>query len=109
MFVEGHAKGNIRLSLDAAEGLAATANMTPTFSERPLPQRDEVLVRMLGVALAHELGHYLLDTMQHSSGGLLQQILSVRDMQNVDLSHLGLTSDQQQRVCLAGSPAGRGN
>jgi len=109
MFVEGHAKGNVQLSLDAAEALAAAANMTPLFSERPLPQRDEMLVRMLGVALAHELGHYLLDTMEHSSAGLLQQVLSVRDMQSVDLSHLGLTDDQQRRVCLPRSPAGRDN
>jgi hypothetical protein len=100
LFVEGHAMGNIRLSLAAAEELADTGDMTPPIRSRPPVDRDGILIRVLGVALAHELGHYLLDTPHHASEGLLQAVLSLRDMMEVKLPHLGLTDEQQQLVCL---------
>jgi hypothetical protein len=101
LFVAGHAQGNIRLSLTAAEELSDSGDMNPPIRSRPSIDRDGILLRILGVALAHELGHYLLDTPRHSSQGLLQPVLSARDMQNVNLPHLGLTDEQRKLVCLS--------
>jgi hypothetical protein len=100
LFVEGHAMPNIALSLGAAEGLAATMDLTPSFDSRPAADRDAILLRMLGVALAHEMGHYLMDTARHSREGLLQSAISPHDLQAVELSHLGLTDEQRRLVCL---------
>jgi hypothetical protein len=104
MFVEGHAKGNIHLSLEAAELLADTSVVTSVRS-RTSAEREAILRRILGVALAHEMGHYLLDSTHHSSAGLLQSVLSVRDMVDLHLSHLGLTDQQQRQVCMQTSRA----
>jgi hypothetical protein len=106
LFVKGHATPNISLSLGSAEQLAASMDMTPAFESRPPADRDEILLRMLGVALAHEIGHYLMDTERHSSSGLLQSAISTRDLQGGQLSHLGLTDDQQRLLC-DGRPSAR--
>jgi hypothetical protein len=109
LFVEGHATPNISLSLGSAEQLAASINMAPPFESRPSADRDEILLRMLGVALAHEIGHYLMDTERHSSSGLLQSAISTHDLQGEQLSHLGLTDDQQRRLCDGRQSAPRDN
>jgi hypothetical protein len=58
-----------------------------------------ILARMLGVALAHEFGHYLLDTTEHSSQGLLRRMLRVSDMQQANPDYLTLTDEQQHQLC----------
>ena len=70
-----------------------------------LPRRDrEAIVRqVMGVAFAHELGHYLLDTGQHSNRGLLQAALPLRDLSQPERGRLELTPAQQLLMC--GSPA----
>jgi hypothetical protein len=104
LFIKGHATANIRLSLGSAEELATATDMTPPFGSRPRADRDVILLRMLGVALAHELGHYVMDTAHHSREGLLQSAISPQDLQGLTLSHLGLTDDQQRLVCLGRPP-----
>jgi hypothetical protein len=51
---------------------------------------------MLGVALAHELGHYLLDTSQHSAAGLLQAGLTIHQLAFPEPARLTLTAEQQR-------------
>ena len=67
-------------------------------------EREATLRRMLGVALAHELAHYLLDTEKHSRRGLLRQTLTARDLEQPDLTRLELSQAQQWLMC---STAGR--
>ena len=100
LFTASHATPYIRLSLGAAERIAGeSADGGPAFSSFPRQRRDGILVQMLGVALAHELGHYLLDTREHSQTGLLQARLAVRDMEHPDMDRLVLTPEQQQTAC----------
>jgi hypothetical protein len=49
-----------------------------------------------------ELGHYLLDTADHSPGGLLRQTLATHEMEQPDPAHLRLTRKQQQLMCAKG-------
>ena len=100
LFTEGHATPYIHLWLGAAELLARNSQPAgQPFTMKPVVERDAMLLRMLGVALAHELGHYLLDTAHHSSGGLLRQTMAARDMEQADPAHLRLTRKEQQLMC----------
>lgn len=103
LFADGHATPYINLSLAAAEEVAVgTDEGGVPFDARPTVQRDAIVGRILGVALAHEIGHYLLDTATHSSAGLLQRGLPSRELERAEPSYLRLTGAQQrQLLCLA--------
>lgn len=100
LFAEGHATPYVRLWLGAAEIFAgdADADRIP-FNRLPPEQHDAVLAQIMGVALAHELGHYLLDTARHSPRGLLRTRLRLHDVQDLDRADLSLTQEQQRLFC----------
>jgi hypothetical protein len=100
LFTQGHATPYIHLWLGAAELLARSSEGDgQSFTMKPVVERDAVLLRMLGVALAHELGHYLLDTSHHSSAGLLQSTLAAREMEQPNPAHLRLSRKELQMMC----------
>jgi hypothetical protein len=100
LFTKHHATPYIHLWLGGAELLAHNSDSDGRpFTLKPPEERDAILLRMLGVALAHELGHYLLDTAVHSSAGLLRATLTARDMEQPNPAHLRLTRKQQQLMC----------
>jgi hypothetical protein len=100
LFSSHHATPYIRLWLGAADAMAEAAQMggRPFFA-LPREERHATLIQMMGVSLAHELAHYLLDTTKHSSRGLLKPSINVEDMQRPDLAHLELTQSQQRLMC----------
>jgi len=103
LFSDGHATPYIHLWPANAEALATGAEIEGRpFVSRSRPERDLILVQMLGVALAHELAHYLLDTTSHSTVGLLRGTLGVNDLAFPKPGHLRLTHDQQRRMCSDG-------
>jgi hypothetical protein len=100
LFTKHHATPYIHLWLGAAELLAQNSETDgQSFTMKPPVERDAILLRMLGVALAHELGHYLLDSADHSSAGLLRATLNARDMEQPNPAHLRLTRKQQHLMC----------
>lgn len=100
IFTQGHATPYIHLWLGAAEVLARNSESDgQSFTMKPVAERDAILLRMLGVALAHELGHYLLDTSRHSSAGLLRQTMAARDMEQPNPAHLRLSRKELQMMC----------
>lgn len=100
LFTQGHATPYIHLWLGAAELLARNSQSEgQPFTMKPTAERDAILLRMLGVALAHELGHYLLDTSHHSPGGLLRETMAARDMEKADPAHLRLSRKEVQMMC----------
>jgi hypothetical protein len=107
LFSKGHATPFIRLWLGAAEAVAngSDAEGQP-FRMRPREERNSILLAIMGVALAHELAHYLLDTAHHSPGGLLRASLSVRELEHADPARLGLTVQQQRLICSDGDRVG---
>jgi len=101
LFTSGHATPYIHLWPGNAEALATGSEIQGRpFMSLSLNERDIILVQMLGVALAHELAHYLLDTSHHSPAGLLRGIIGVDDLAFPNPAHLRLTHDQQQLICL---------
>jgi len=100
LFTKGHATPYIHLWLGAAELLAHNSESEgQSFTMKTPEERDAILLRVLGVALAHELGHYLLDSADHSSAGLLRGTLTAQDMEQPNPAHLRLTRKQQQLMC----------
>ena len=102
LFGPDHALPFITLSLAATEALAADADANIgviPFRALSREQQSAIVTRMLGVALAHELGHYLLDTKRHSSAGLLRAALRTRELAFPVLARLTLTSAQQRLLC----------
>lgn len=100
LFTGGHATAFIKLSLGAAEAFAVGAQDGGIpFTSQPRSERDAMLERMMGVALAHEIAHYVLDTTEHANTGLLQTGLSLHDFTHPEPAHLALTRDQQRQLC----------
>jgi hypothetical protein len=100
LFAKGHATPYINLSLSAAEAAADDSNEGGvSFTARPREQRDAMLLRMLGVALAHEMAHYLLDTSEHSRAGLLREGLRVSELTHPVSAHLALSPEQLHHLC----------
>jgi hypothetical protein len=97
LFTEGHATPYIRLWPANAEALANASEMDGrTFTSRTRDEQHAILLQMLGVALAHELAHYLLDTSRHSAEGLLRESLGVNELAFPNPGHLRLTTQQRQ-------------
>jgi peptidoglycan/xylan/chitin deacetylase (PgdA/CDA1 family) len=65
----GVPEGTIFLSRKNALRLVDTIN---EYRERPLKFKERLVARALGRALAHELGHYLTGSKEHSVSGLMK-------------------------------------
>jgi hypothetical protein len=99
-FTDGHANAYIQLWPRAAETLAGNSGGEGRrFAVLPNVERDRILNSMMGVALAHELAHYLLDTPRHSLDGLLQEAMSFSDLVHPTTERLFLSVEQQQALC----------
>jgi hypothetical protein len=66
--------------------------------EWPTALRKHLETRALGRALAHEIGHYLLQSKGHARFGLMRARHQVRDLMVPEQRHLLLTVDEIQRL-----------
>jgi hypothetical protein len=64
----------------------------------PFRLRDVIHGRVLGRALAHEIGHYLLRSRQHSAIGLMRARQSTIDLVGLDRRCFTLTADEFRRL-----------
>ena len=90
---------DISLSVAAARSLVLRA----TMGDRPLADwpthSEEILVpRVLGRALAHEIGHYLLGSRDHSRFGLMASSYRPDQVTFASSSRFRLDGDQQSRL-----------
>jgi hypothetical protein len=74
--------------------------------QMPLMQRDMLLARAMGRALAHEMGHYLLASKAHTTQGLMKAILSAVELFSLESDRLRLDPSQRGVVAarLRGQP-----
>jgi hypothetical protein len=100
----------ISLFYDAAIDLIGTARLTGGAGWRwVVPYQREVMGRVLGRALAHEIGHYLLRSPEHSVTGLMRAQLSITELMAEDRRRFVLTAGEAQRLVItpgAPSPGG---
>jgi hypothetical protein len=82
-FVDGEPTHTIYVSRGAALRLAAQGRWEGrAISDWPAKVRDRFLVRAIAVAMAHEVGHYLLRSTSHSASGLMRAHFTVADLMN---------------------------
>jgi len=64
---------------------------------RSFPRADEATI--LGVIVAHELGHLLLGENSHSATGVMQAVFQYQDFIPMSFGGITLTRQQAQKIC----------
>jgi hypothetical protein len=95
LFVEGAPRELINVSVAAARRLL---DATRWLDERPVRMapisiQDRLIGTMIGRALAHEIGHYLLASSKHADDGLMKPLISPAEFVRAGRSHLKLVPD----------------
>jgi hypothetical protein len=91
---------NARVMVDVARGVVGVVD------QMPLAQRETLLARAMGRALAHELGHYLLASKIHTPRGLMKATLTAVELFAPDASAFRIEPAQRRLVAarLRGEP-----
>ena len=82
-FDNGAPTHRIQVSKTAAAALLATtswAGGSRAVIDGPVGLRSVAFGRIVGRALAHEIGHYLLASPRHADRGLMQALISSKDL-----------------------------
>ena len=88
-----------RVYVSAQRAFAMVGQIRGRSSQQEtIGERDYRLGTLLGRALAHELGHVLLDTMEHSASGLMRPVLGAKDALSVDTRATELSRFETQRL-----------
>jgi hypothetical protein len=92
--------GNAQTMMKSARGVVGLVD------QMPIIQRDTLLARAMGRALAHELGHYLLASKAHTERGLMKAVLTAVELFSPDSSAFRLEPLQRRTVAarLRGEP-----
>lgn len=83
----GTASGLVSSALESSGGPGASSTWPPAYY-------DALLARVLGRALAHEIGHYLLHTRNHAASGLMRAVQPIRSLMEASEPRLVLTADE---------------
>ena len=91
---------NAKAMMDEAPGVVGRVG------EMPIVQRETLLARAMGRALAHELGHYLLASKVHTERGLMKAVLTAAELFMPDSSAFRIQPAQRRTVVarLRGEP-----
>jgi len=90
----------IYLSYENAQRyLAASRDVVGLIANMPTIQRLTLMGRVMGRALAHELGHYLLASKVHTRRGLMQAARTAYDFFSINRD--GFDIDSAQRLAIA--------
>jgi hypothetical protein len=84
---------------NAVDLLVHSAGVVGLASQMPLAERQLLLGRAMGRALAHEMGHYLLASKAHTAKGLMATKRSAIDLFSADRAHFQI--DDGQRLAMA--------
>jgi hypothetical protein len=83
---------NAKAMMDNARGVVGIVD------QMPLVQRETLLARAMGRALAHELGHYLLASKVHTERGLMKAVLTAVELFAHDASTFRIEPAQRRIV-----------
>lgn len=87
MFAGGRPMNRIFVSTTAARRLLhKNSRFGPAFSALPPAGQERTLARVLGRALAHEIGHYLFASPAHTRTGLMRATQSIESLAKDDVS-----------------------
>ena len=91
---------------NALQMMAEARGVVGTIEQMPILQREMLLARAMGRALAHELGHYLLASKIHTRGGLMKAILTASELFSHDSDRFRIEPAQRRVIAarLRGEP-----
>ena len=69
-----------------------------TVESMPKLQREVLLARAMGRALAHEIGHFLSSSKEHTPRGLMTAIHTAAEFFGVERTRFGITAAEQRRM-----------
>ena len=98
LFTDDAPEPAIKLYPAAASALIAAVASNRRENTWPAAPRDQVLARVLGRALAHEIGHFLLRSKSHSRAGLMRAEQIGNDLMAPDHRGFGLSADEVRRL-----------
>lgn len=99
VFDDGRPDPEIYLSYDNAEAYLASARSVVGLTDRmPVAEREILLARAMGRALAHEIGHYLLASKLHSERGLMRATHTAVDFFGYERRAFAVDAAQRQAV-----------
>jgi hypothetical protein len=105
VFRDGRPAPTVVLSLHAALSLMAEDPTVRTMLARVTQRRADLWTgRMLGRALAHEIGHYLLRTPEHTKSGLMRATQTAADLIRDDRGPFRVTEAQRRLVLAVHAP-----
>jgi hypothetical protein len=89
----------IYLSFDNAQAYMVSARAVVGLIDRmPTAEREMLLARVMGRALAHEIGHYLLASKVHTPRGLMQATHTATDFFSMERRAFAVDVAQRQAV-----------
>ena len=91
---------------NAVEYLNGSEAVVGLPSQMTMLERDIYLSRAMGRALAHELGHYLLASKEHTRGGLMRATHSASDFFDAQRRAFAIDAAQRQSVATRLRPDG---
>jgi len=91
---------------NARQMMEEARSVVGIIDQMPIVQRETLLARAMGRALAHELGHYLLASKVHSERGLMKATMTAAELFMPDSRALRLELAQRRTVAarLRGEP-----
>jgi hypothetical protein len=91
---------------NAVEYLNGSEAVIGIASRMTILEREVYLSRAMGRALAHELGHYLLASKEHTRRGLMQATHTASDFFDTQRRGFGIDAAQRQSVAARLRPDG---
>jgi hypothetical protein len=99
VFDDGSPEQQIYLSYqNARDFMSASAGVVGALSRMTVLEHDVYLARLMGRALAHELGHYLLSSKVHTATGLMRAQHTAFSLFDYDRHSFGLDGTQRRQV-----------
>jgi hypothetical protein len=78
--------------------MEAAREVVGIVSQMPIMQREILLGRLMGRALAHELGHYLLASKVHTQRGLMRATRTATELFSTARSGFEVDASQRQQI-----------
>jgi hypothetical protein len=97
-FLDGVPQPAIVLYPDVIAALVSASPFESLIVNSPGALRDLILGRVLGRALAHEVGHFLLRSQQHSNVGLMRAFQPTGDLVDPNRHRFALSAGDVRRL-----------
>ena len=99
VFADSAPLQQIYVSYESAQQLLAESpGVVGPIGNMPLLERETLLARAMGRALAHEMGHYLLSSKAHTLTGLMRARISSADFFGNDNRRFELDNGQRSSI-----------